>query len=76
MMDLYTVVYILDRDVDIKVKTFSTRKDALAYKNKLVFDFACDHDGLKSINKNSSSDKYFCYVEAGYTNAQVHIIKS
>ena len=36
MMDLYTVVYILDRDVDIKVKTFSTRKDALAYKNKLV----------------------------------------
>lgn len=75
-MELYTLVYIYDRDVDVKVKTFSNRKDAIAYKNRLVFEFANDHDGITSISKNSSSNEYFCYIEGGYTNAQVHIIKS
>ena len=75
-MELYTLVYIYDRDVDVKVKTFSTRKEAIDYKNKLVFEFARDHGSITNISKNSNSNEYFCYIEGGYTNAQVHIIKS
>ena len=72
-MELYTLVYIYDRDVDVKVKTFSTRKEAMAYKNQLVFEFARDHDGITSI---SAVNEYFCYIEGGYTNVQIQIIKS
>jgi hypothetical protein len=75
-MELYTLVYIYDRDVDVKVKTFTNRKDAIAYKNRLVFEFADNHSGITSITKDSSTSEYFCYIEGGYTNAQIHIIKS
>ena len=75
-MELYTLVYIYDRDVDVKVKTFSTRKEAIAYKNKLVFEFARDHNGITSLSENSNINQYFYYIEGGYINAQIHIIKS
>lgn len=75
-MELYTLVYIYDRDVDVKVKTFKTKREALDYKNRLVFQFARDHDGITSISTNSSTNEYFCYIEGGYTNSQIHIIQS
>ena len=75
-MELFTLVYIYDRDVDVKVKTFKTNREALDYKNRLVFEFARDHNGISSMSVNSSINEYFYYIEGGYTNVQIHIIKS
>lgn len=75
-MKLYTLVCIYDRDVDVKVKTFMTKREAIDHKNRLVFQFARDHNGITSISTNSSTNEYFCYIEGGYTNSQIHIIKS
>lgn len=75
-MELYTLVYIHDRDVNVEVKTFRNLEDAIRHQDKLIRKFLDDYDGISSLTTNQSEDEYFCYVEGGHTNIQIHIMKT
>ena len=76
-MKLYTLVYIYDRDCDVKVKTFETKRNALDYKNRLVVKFAEDHSGIKHYERTIDTSKEMMYLFSGaYVDAQIHIIET
>lgn len=75
-MELYTLVYIHDRDVNVEVKTFRNLEDAIRHQDKLVRNFLEDYGGVASLTTNQSEDECFCYLEGGHTNIQIHIIKT
>jgi len=72
-MKLFTLVYIYDRDVDVKIETFKTLEEAMSRNNEFVLSFV-QSNGVSSLDTRKSKDGgFFCYVEGGHTNIQIHI---
>lgn len=71
-MKIFTIVQIIERDCDVNVWTTDTSAQAIALKNKLVFQFAKDY-GIKMLEENKQDKRYYCYMEGGHTDRQIII---